>query len=236
MKKLITLLILCAPLSLFSDFCSIKEKRYSLYYPASFNPFTVEYIFNLIKTIDHNFTATSRFTNQEDLDIFLYDSRVAFMKKQSAMWWENYLARSNRIYINNVDLLMEKNYLHTLMKFLIARINLTSVYRDRIPAWLIAGLSVQYAGKGLFSRQNAAFGSFQEVELSLSGYKSREELETAYYLCFRAVRFLLEKIPENELNEYLNTSRNTEEFRSRFINLTGMTYAEFMQDLLTNLK
>lgn len=235
MKKLILLLILCLPLSLFSGFFSIKEKRYALYYPASVNPFTVEYIFNLIKTIDQDFSGTSSWTNQEDLEVFLYDSRIAFMKEQSAMWWENHQARSNRIYLNNVDLLMEKNYLHALMKFLIARINLRGHYRGRIPAWLMTGLAVRYAGKGLFSRHNVAFSGFQEVETRLTDYKSREELEAAFYLCYRGVNFLLDKIPENELNDYLKSNSTMEGFRTRFINLTGMTYAEFMQDLLPNL-
>jgi hypothetical protein len=236
MKTFLLLLSLVAPFNLTAGFHILREKECIVHYDATLNPFSVEYIVNLVKTIDRNLPAVFGLTNRTRPDLYLYNDRVRFMQERSLQWWENFQAVSNRIYLNNVDLLLEKNFLQPLVKFLVYKVTLSSLYQDKAPEWLITGLAVLYADKSLFPNRNIKFTDFPAVISRLNGYTSPEELDQVLYYCSRGVKYIIDNYTEKGLVYYLEQVRGLDEFKSRFIDLAGMTYSDFMHLLLAHLK
>ncbi|MDD5067466.1 MAG: hypothetical protein PHF84_10530 [bacterium] len=235
MKKIFLLLLLLIRLDLWAGIQTWKEKNIVLCYEKEVNPFTVEYIMNLAKIIDQNFRQNQKYSGDAPLNIYIYESTANFMRERSSMWWQNFIIRSNVIYLNNVNLMLEKNFLQTLMKYLIYRVQFSTLYGDKVPEWVMTGIAVYYTDKNLFPPHNIKFSNFQEIIDRIHGYKTTEELDQINHYYYRAVKYIFDNYKEDPFFQIMGQSNNFDEWQQNFFNLTGITYNEFIQNLLIHL-
>ncbi len=231
MKKLTLLIIFIVVLVsfLYGDFKNIKEKRYNIYYEHSLNLFSLDYVVKLLSIMDDEFSKKFVFTNRELINVYLYCDTVKFMNEQKAMWWQNYEIKSNKVCINNIDLLLEKNSLHILLKYIFFKLNLKTLYNDKLPVWFINGLAIFYSDKQLFKQQSLRFTVFKEFINKLSNYTTKEQWEAANYCCYKGIKYLVDQYGEDKIREYIGSIKDEKEFRNKFFNFFGITYKEFIR-------
>lgn len=218
--------------ALFANFSLIKEENLNIYYSKTINPYTTEYIIKLAKTFNGNFKLTFNITNNNPINLYLYDNTVQFINEQSTMWWQNYLIKSNNIYLNNLDLLLEKNSLQNILKYLIFYVNLNYIYSDHISPWLINGIAIYYSDKGLFKKNGVILVDFNQITEKLNKFTFQEEFEQVNYYCFKAVSYMIENYNEKTFYNYINQLKNPGDYSNNFFNFFGISFPEFTQEIL----
>ncbi len=234
MKKLIFINVFILFLSsyTFADFILIKEKQYNIYYEKSINFYSLEYVIKLLKDIDRDFNMIFFQTNRKNIDIYLYNDIVKFMSEQNTMWWQNYLIKSNQIAINNIDLLLQKNSMYSILKYLIFNHKLNNFYKDKFPKWFLNGLSIYFADKDLFKKGGLKFINISEVKNKLKNYVIKDEFETANCYCMLGIKYLVNNHTKEKLIEYIGVVNSGREFKKGFFDFFGISFVDYLNQFL----
>ena len=232
MKKrflFIVILLLLLILPLHGDFKIIKENRYTVHYDPSLNLFSLEYVLKLLKNTDEKFLTKFSVTNTNTINLYLYNDTIKFMFEQKAMWWENYRLKPDSVAINNIELFLQKNSLHDLLDYVLFKLDLLNLYKDRLSTWFINGVAIYYSESTLFKNGSYKFSSLQEMTNKLNKYQSKEEMESANYYCYKSIKYLADQYGEEKILQYLNMKKDLKEFENGFFNFFGISYNEFIQ-------
>lgn len=229
-KVVLPLIIVFTLLSgLVADFKEIKEARFSIFYEKDVNIISLEYVVKLLKGIDDKFHDKFALTNIQPSSLYLYNDTINFMNSQKVMWWQNYSIKSNHIALNNIELLLQQNSLHDILKYLIFYMNLNYFYHKKVPSWVINGLAIYYSGNKYFSSARRQFNSFNEFQKKIQQYTTQEEFKAAHYYCYKGIKYILDQYGEEKLFEYLNNVNTEEEFSKNFFNFFGISFQEYIQ-------
>ncbi len=238
MKRInyIIILLFLFTLPLRGDFKLMKEGVFEFHYMSNINPFTVEYVSQISKEINLRFQETFFMTNGNNIILTMYNDMGQFLKDQSLPWWQNYTIRSNTIFLNNIDLLLEKNFLQSFLKYAIFRINFFEQYHANVPEWILIGMALLYTDKTLFPHHSMKWVNFKSVLNKLHNASSLDEFEEAHYYCMKGVEYIMKTYQEDSFIKYMNENKSLSEFEEKFFNFTGMSYSEFLDELIGLIK
>lgn len=230
MNKILILIMLLPlfNLNLQAEFKSTKEGKYNFYYDKNLNIYSLKYIIKQVNKFDKDFRKKFSFTNNNPLNIYLYNDTVKFINEQKGMWWQNYIIKHNLVAINNIDLLLQKNSLRNLVKYIIYRDSFIIFFKNRLPVWLINGLAIYYSDANMFENKNLQFVSFNEFIYKLDNYTTKEECEQANYNCCKSIKYLFNNHGEDKILKYFKTIRTRAEFKNKFFDYFKITYEDLI--------
>ena len=193
------------------------------------NRFSLEYIIKQARKFDINYKEVFFLTNNKTVNFYLYNDTTKFINEQKGMWGQNFIFKSDLVAINNIDLLLTKNYMQGLLKYVIFRINFLHSFENCLPAWFINGLAIYYSNKDMFQTKGLKFSSFDEFIDKLDNYTTLNEFEEVNYYCYKGVKYLMDNYGEDKVLEYIKTNNNKEEIKNNFFNSFNVTYDDFIR-------
>ncbi len=231
MKKrllLIAFILIFIP-ELLADFKHKKRGNYNFYYDKKLNRYSLEYIISLTEIFDMECKSKIFCTNSDSLDIYLYNDTARFINEQKGRWWQKYIIKSNSAAINNIELLLQKNGLKNLLKYIIYKNNILNSFKKRLPVWFSNGLAIYYSDETLFKNKGLKFSSFEEFIKKLTDYTTKEECEQANYNCCKSIKHLVDNFGEDKILEYIRTVTTEKEFEKSFYDFFKTTYKDFIK-------
>lgn len=214
-----------------AQFSLMKENSFEIYYEKRLNPYTVEYAIKLLKHSKKEIDRIFKITNSVNFKIYLYADTINFITEQKAMWWESYLFKTNVVYINNVDYLMEKNCFNLIIKYLIAYRYLLEEYKNRVPGWFLKGLSLYFA-KLTFPDSGIKFRKFDELLKKLENYTTKEEYQQSHRSLYEGISYLANNFTFDKIIEFINQSKSHQEFEKLFFQFFGLQLSNFKEMML----
>jgi len=233
MNKYIFLIFLLCSVSLIygAQFSLMKENEFELYYEKTLNPYTVEYAIKLLKHSKEEIVSVFKITNSVNFKIYLYADTINFISEQKGMWWESYLFKTNVVYINNVDFLMEKNCFNIIIKYLVVYRYLLEQFKNKVPGWFLKGISLYFA-KLSFPDSGIKFKNFDELLKKLENYTTKEEYQQSHKCLYEGISYLANNFTFDKLIEFINQSKSYQNFENLFFQFFGLQLSNFKEMML----
>lgn len=227
------------PIFLFSfnlfgtDFKFIKEKEIEIFYEKEVNPYKVEYVIQVLKNTKNTLTEKFGFTNFKNFKIFIYQDTINFISDGVGKWWHNYIFKSNILYIQNIETLMQQNILHKVLCYAFSRFQIIENFdKNRIPEWFFVGLAL-YFSKLNFNDQGIIFKNFNELINNLNNNSfNQEKFYQASHNIYGGISYLSERFGFDKLIELINVSQTESDFEKNFFQFFGITLNDFKEIIL----
>ena len=147
------------------------------------------------------------------------------------MWWESYIFKTNFVYINNVDFLMEKNSFNLIIKYLITYRYLLVNFKEKIPAWFLKGVALYFANL-TFPASDIKFTDFKELLDKLDNYATKEEFYQANRHLYNGIDYLASNYTFDKIVKFIKNCNTTQDFEKLFFQFFGLHINEFKEIIL----
>jgi len=214
------------------DFKILKEKKFEIYYERDINPYVTEYVLNILKDSDSKITEKFNFTNSYIFKVVIYNDLINFINDRVGNFNENYVFKSNIIYIQNIELLMQQNILHSVINYALTRYQLILNFDTNIiPEWFLTGISL-YISNLNFSDSGIIFKNFDELINFLKKSSNSEKFKQACHNLYNGISYLLNRFTFEKIIEFLNNCKAKGDFENLFFQFFGLKLQDYKNIIL----
>ncbi len=211
-----------------TEWNNLKEKNCDFFYTYDFNLSTLEYIIKLSKIHLSSCSNEFHLKSISPLKIYIYTDIVKFMGEKNAAWWQTFVLEKDSIYIYNVQLMMQKNILNYILKYLIYNAELSIKYKNVLDEWFINGLALYFSKFPVSANSDISITSFTDFNNKLQSPETENDFKQANFLCYKAVAYLFENYDNETIINIINTAKTKDELHNSFFNRLGLTYSDFI--------
>jgi len=233
MIRFIFIFILSITANLYSnnDYAVIKNDGFNIYYKKNINYYTVEYAVKLFSKSKAEFIEAFKDVKPTNIDIYIYADTVDFISDGIGMWWENFVFKSNKIYINNIDLHMEKNSLNRIIKYSVTYKYLINSYTDIIPEWFLRSVSLYFA-KLKFPKSSSKIRDFNDIVDKIDSYTTKDECYKVNNLLYNGMEYLSNNYGFDKVVKCIQEGKEGSDFSQRFLQELGISLDEYKEIIL----
>ena len=167
-------------------FLTISSENFRLAYPADVDRRIINQILKTLESTRDDYlrraSSASIGVNIPRVDIRLNESTGDFTARTGQPWWAAAATRGNRIELQPVAILKQRNVLFTTLRHELAHIMIDSISNKRAPRWLEEGFALYLAAEGRAISRYVTRGGLAEDELEqrLQRPGTQVEMRTLY--------------------------------------------------------
>ena len=167
-------------------FLTISSENFRLAYPADVDRRIINQILKTLESTRSDYlrraSSASIGVNIPRVDIRLNESTGDFTARTGQPWWAAAATRGNRIELQPVAILKQRNVLFTTLRHELAHIMIDSISNKRAPRWLEEGFALYLAAEGRAISRYVTRGGLAEDELEqrLQRPGTQVEMRTLY--------------------------------------------------------
>lgn len=178
---------------------TLANEHFRLSYPATMQQRDAEYLLQVLEAGRSGLLARTAFLDASAhfpfIEVYVNDTTGDFVGRTGWPWWAAAATRGATIELQPLEVLKRRRILETTLRHELVHKLVEMVGGDRTPRWLSEGLALYLAGEGpllerFIPRVKPAIG---ELEKTIAGSHTQEEMRMAYAAAYAEVRRLIAK-------------------------------------------